>query len=768
MKSLSLVVFILIFCHNALGQQQVACPWVIRGKVVHSENGESIEAAHIYINELNTGVISDSRGNFRIQNLCPGDYTLKVQYLGHKTYETKINVTANTNYTVRLEAQDLDLEGVDIHGHQDAVLTTNTISSIYGEVLRSLRGKSLGETLKRIPGITTFSSGNNIQKPVIHGLHSNRILILNNGIRLEGQQWGRDHAPEIDPFLAKDIAVVKGAETVRFGPDAMGGVILVNPAPLPVKATSSGDFSLIGFSNGRGLNAAGTYTGGSAKIKGLGYRIQGSGKQIGNVQSPGYIQNNTGLRELNFSSAVGYSSSRLGAELYFSHYQSTIGILRDAHTGNLTDLEAIIANGRPFSEGDFTYSINNPQQAVGHQLAKAKLHYHLPNSGMLNLQYGFQRNQRQEFDRRRGELNERASLEMVLFSNTLDLSYVHKTRKNWNGSLGINMMQQANSNIPGTGVIPLIPNFDLFNIGFFAIEKYTSGPLELEAGVRYDYRTVDAARFVRGNLQERAFEFQNFTSFIGGVYSFSPSLTFNSSLGTAWRPPNINEQFSQGLHHGMAAVELGNPDFVSERALKWLNTLNYSGSKINIEATAYANRINNYIYLNPTDQQLVSLRGSFNVFEYLQADADFWGFDFSAIYQLSDHWDVFSRSSIVRAKNRLDDSFFPFIPADRIETGINYNLDLNNASPIQFGISHLAVARQNREPIFDFAPAPEAYHLWNISASSKYELSTGNLLHFSFEVDNLFNRLYKDYMNQFRYYTHELGRNLIFKIHYEF
>jgi iron complex outermembrane receptor protein len=761
------LIFISIIQFPKLWAQE-DCKITLRGKVIHLENNEPIEGAFIWLLASEKGAVTDALGNFRIQNICPGENTIKVQYLGHKEYLEEISINSNSNLTIRLVAEDVDLEGVDIHGHQDALLTSNAVSALYGQVLKESRGQSLGETLKRIPGVTTYSSGASIQKPVIHGLHSNRILILNNGVRLEGQQWGSEHAPEIDPFLAKEISVVKGAESVRFGSDAMGGVILVNPSPLPVKAGLSGEIDLIGFSNGRGINGAAYITGGSAKTPGLGYRLQTSSKISGNIQAPDYMLDNTGVREFNISGALGYSNSKLGTELYFSHFQTTIGILRDAHTGNLTDLESIIANGRPFNNPDFTFDIINPRQEVDHQLLKMKLHYHLNDGAKLNLQYAFQRNHRQEFDKRRGDLNERPSLDLELFTNTLDIGYSHQTRKNWDGSVGIGLIQQANSNIPGTGVVPLIPNFDVLNLGAFAIEKFTSGPLEIEGGLRYDYRWVKAARIQSGELEERNFEFNNFSAFLGGVYAFSRNWTFSSNFATAWRPPNINEQFSQGLHHGLASIEIGNPDFVSEKSYKWLNTINYSNSKLNIELTGYANRIDNYIFLNPIEEGLITIRGTFNVFEYLQTDANFLGADFNSVWEITDRWEFYSRASMVRAYNLSEDSYLPFIPADRIENGLSFKLQaVTGKLSSKLFVSNLSVARQNREPDFDFAPAPPGYSIWNIGIQNSFKTNK-NILNIGLHVNNLLDSAFKDYMNRFRYFTHEIGRNVFLKLNYEF
>lgn len=759
---------IIYFSLFQIATAQDLCNHILRGKVVHLENNEPIEGAFIWIANQEKGTISDSQGNFRISGLCQERIIIKVQYIGHKEKIDTIDVISNLNITFRLAAEDLRLEGIDIHGHQDALLTSNAISSIYGEFLRESRGKNLGEVLRRIPGITSYSTGQSIQKPVIHGLHSNRILIMNNGVRLEGQQWGAEHAPEIDPFLAKEIAVVKGAETVRFGPEAMGGVILVNPAPLPLKPEFKGEFDLVGFSNGRGINAAAMVQGGSEKIKGLGYRVQTSSKLAGNIQTPDYMLDNTGIKEFNFSGALGYSSNKLGAEAYFSHFQSTIGILSDSHTGNLSDLESIIANGRPFREADFAYKIDNPKQEVDHQLFKLKAHYHLNEGVKLNLQYALQRNHRQEFDRRRGELNNRPSLDMELFTNTLDFNFTHQTGKNWDGSIGFSMMQQANSNIPGTGVTPLIPNFDMWNFGIFAIEKFTKGPIEIEGGLRYDFRNLQSARFVNRELEEYNLNFQNFSTFLGGVYAFDRNWTFSTNFATAWRPPNVNELFSQGLHHGLAAIELGNPDFVSEKSFKWLNSLNFERGNFIAEFTGYINRINNFIFLAPREEQFVSLRGTFNVFEYLQTDVLLYGSDLSVKWEISKSFEFFSRSSLIRANDLLNEGNLPFIPADRTENGLSFlfqNMKGSNSPKIT--ISNLFVARQNREPDFDFAPAPSAYSIWNLGINKSFQIKD-NHLNLGIQVLNLFDQSYRDYMNRFRYFTDEIGRNLFIKLNYEF
>jgi iron complex outermembrane receptor protein len=541
-------------------------------------------------------------------------------------------------------------------------------------------------------------------------------------------------------------------------------VILVNPPTLPTSKKQLTEINFLGASNGRMGNIAASHTGGSEKIPGLGYRIQGSAKKAGNVRTPEYFQANTGMSEYNFSGAIGYSSKKLGVEGYYSFFNTELGILRDSHTGNLSDLLEIIKNGEPFTKPDFTYQVNNPRQVVSHHLAKVNTHYHINPGLKLNFKYGFQLNQRQEFDRRRGELNVRPSLDLELFTNTLDIFLDHSQKSNWSGSVGVNVIQQANTNVPGTGVTPLIPNYDMINSGIYLMEKYLKGPLELEGGIRYDYRSVQTARFVGNILQEADLSYQNFSAFFGGLYQLSPYFAFTSNLGTAWRPPNVNELFSQGLHHGAAAVEIGDANLNSEKSIKWVNGLEYEGKDATVELTTYVNHINDYIYSNPTGDTFVSLRGTFNVYEYLQANALFYGIDLSGTYTFTNQLNGYFKGSMIRAKNTDSQTYFPFIPSDRMDWGISYSF---GAKENRVTLSNMLVARQKREPVFDLAPAPEGYALLNLAYHKKFDFAS-NLLHISFQVNNLLNTEYKEYMNRFRYFTADMGRNIQLKLNYQF
>jgi iron complex outermembrane receptor protein len=187
--------------------------------------------------------------------------------------------------------------------------------------------------LKGISGVQSLQTGSSISKPIIHGMHSSRVIILNQGVRQEGQQWGSEHAPEVDPFVSKNIQVIKGPAGLRYGGDAIGGLILMEPNSLPDTSGISGEAQTIFFTNGRQFVTSGMLEGGFKNVNGWGWRVQGTLKNGGNIKTANYNLANTGVEEQNFSTALGYKNQKFGTDLFISRFQSIIGIYSGSHIG---------------------------------------------------------------------------------------------------------------------------------------------------------------------------------------------------------------------------------------------------------------------------------------------------------------------------------------------------------------------------------------------------------------------------------------------------
>ena len=755
---------------NQVLAQSPGCHCSIEGKVT-SANG-SLGQASIRLITPKRQTITNGEGFFSFDRLCPGEYEVLIRYQGYTDQQFRCKLDSGLHLAIRLEETTLLLEAVTVQAQREAAGAVHLATSLDKTELDKARGGNLAESLRDITGVNLLQTGPTIAKPIIHGLHSNRVLILNNGIRQEGQQWGSEHAPEIDPFIATKLSVIKGAAAVRYGSDALGGVIIVTPPDLPRAPGLTGELHLVGQSNGRQGTASGSLAG---YARGIGWRVQATGKRGGNLHTPQYFLANTGLREVNFSGAVGYHREKFGGEIFYSRFSTEIGILASAHIGNLTDLNFALQSPRPvypvrFND-EFTYAIQSPRQKIAHHLLKANGHLQMGQMGKLTFQYGLQANSRREFDQRRSSAaTDRAALDLQLITHTLDVVLEHRPIGPLQGSVGLSGLFQDNHNVPGTGIRPLVPDYRAGSGGIFVIEKWIKNTFELEVGARYDYRHLTAWRFDRNDQLTRPdFNFHNVSGTVGAYFEWSDQLNFRSNLASAWRAPAPNELFSEGLHHGVAALEFGRADLRPEQAYKWINTIQYTNPKIRFEATLYYNKIDNYIYLNPQLPPELTIRGAFPVFNYDQTNARFWGLDGSLRVNLGPAVYYTAKGAMVRARDVSHQAYLPWIPTDRIENGLTWRVPNRLGwQDAYLSVNSLSVARQRRyEGQSDYAAPPSGYTIYHLDAGLAWPLGKQKLaVHFS--IRNLGNLAYRDYLNRFRYFTDETGRNFILRLNYFF
>lgn len=714
--------------------------------------------------------LSDMDGFCSFQSVCAGALHIHVLAIGYETIDKDVVVANMDTLTIYLNEERQSLDDVEITGHKQALTTTASSATLNQKDLNQVSGKSLANALEGINGVSMLQTGATISKPVIDGMYSNRILILNNGVKQEGQQWGVEHAPEIDPFIAQSVTVVKGAGAVRYGGDAIGGIVLVNPAPLPNDSTLHGSFQAVGISNGKMGAASGMLSGNSKKWQAWSWRIQGTAKKSGNMKTPNYFLENTGMNELNYSAALGYHKEHFESEIYYSHFNTELGIFKESEIGSVEDLKKHIDYGRPYQNGEFSYSISAPKQIVAHDLLKAKSHIHLNDYLHLNLQYAFQSDARKEYDIRRGGRSSIPSMDLNLKDHDLQVSVDYFDGLKWKGELGVAANYQENKNIPGTFTTPLIPDYIAQNLGAFAIANYFLPQGQLEAGIRYDYKYLSALGYDRDqHLYGGVRNFNNFSGSLGAKWDFTSHWHINTNVGSAWRSPSVNELYSNGLHSGAASFELGDSTLKSETAVKWITTVNYDRNWFQGSIDVFAHYFDHYIYLNPSGQFVESLQGVFPAFQYAQTNARFLGINLQLQATILEHFVYKFKGSVLGAKDLDQDQFLPMIPANRLEQSIQYNFpNYSGWKNTIFQIGHSFVGKQSRyNPLSDYAAPPPSYHLF------KFAIGTDLVLHnqefnIHFSIQNLFNTEYKDYMNRFRYYAHDLGRSIELRIAYHF
>jgi len=741
------------------------CNFSISGTINEEHTNEKLDFASLQILELNIITTTDSVGNFQFKNLCKGFYTLAYTHPGCKTEYQKINLEKNETLQLHLHHNEIDLNEVTIAQHKRESAPTQQVETLKDQTLFETRGMNLGDALKTLSGVSALKTGATIAKPVIHGMTGNRILLVSNGVRLESQQWGSEHAPEIDAYLAKKITVIKGASAIRYGSDAIGGVILIDPEALPSKPGIGAEFNYaVGSVNGQN-DFSFLLQGNAKKQPAFSWRTQGTYRFGGNVHSPNYFQKNTGFNEGNGSVALGWKKEKYGFELFGSYFNTKIGILSAAHTGSLADLEAAIHASQPKESAEFSYTIGRPYQKVQHILSK--LHSYLnTKKGVFALDITYQYNIRDEYDKYPPRNNTLAALNhpalrLEIQTITGEFSWEKKV-KQWQNLAGAQFFTQTNSYKYGY----LIPAFWNFAGGLFTVERWSNKKMEVELGARIDYRWTQAILVERGKKREPIYQYIIPTASLGLDYHITEKLKYNANIGLAWRAPSMSELFISGLHHSTATVEIGDEQLKAEQSLSITTGITYRNQWLHADVSLYSHLFKNYIYGKPDTQPILTIRGYFPVLRYVQTDAAISGSDINlAVFPIR-QLELSAKASLLWAVNLKTKDWLEQMPSQRFNYSIRYTINgTKDFSNLYLALSVVHVLRQNLLPknYADYLPAPKAYWLLNFDCGTTIPIKNQKIS-VGFTIQNMLNKTYREYMNRFRYFTDEPGINVMARI----
>ena len=629
----------MLFCHHFVGfAQNNPCTYSVVGKVLDADTEEPVPYAVVKIDGVDKYTTSDTSGNFRIDGLCSEDNTLIISCIGYADSTKEHDHDSEFHFYLTQEVTGL--EEVTIEAEREKEKGTESISQVtVGKAeIASNPTQSLASVLSRQQGLTFISSGNNVQLPVIHGLYGNRILVLNNGLKHGFQNWGTDHAPEIDISAANSVTVVKGAAGVRYGPEALGGAIIVEPNPLLLNNPLYAQLGTGYQTNGRGYNVNLEVGQGTENWS---YFANGTYTRIGDRQAPNYNLTNTGKEEKAFSLGVLRHLDKWDFKLYYSFVDQNLALLRASFVSSPEAIIQAFNAEVPVPADPFSYTINEPNQTTQHHLAKAEVNWWYADRARLSFIGGVQLNKRDEFDVRRNA--DLPIIDLDLLTYDYQLEWKHPEWHGLDGLVGVQYFSQNNDNNPGTNTTPFIPNYNTDRFSAFAIESIDFGKNTLEAGVRFDFETNDVrGRETNQDIFRDNYSFTNLTASLGFVRQFSGNSVFRSNLGTAWRTPNVAELFSFGqegfrLVYGMLryvevdgtppidtdmVIPLDNSDVEPERGYKFINEFETGKNGNSHNITLYSHFIENYIFDRPIFVT-GSFRGPMSAFIYDQVDALF-------------------------------------------------------------------------------------------------------------------------------------------------
>lgn len=775
------------------------CDFTLQGTIVDIHDDSQLAGATVILVETNAAKLADFDGNFKFSNLCAGTYKLQISHPECSTKVFTVDLRDNKPKVFKLEHHLEELNEILIKGSSYYTKAESILENrISQETIDNNSNASLGDVLKNISGVSSLNTGSTVVKPVINGLHSSRITIINNGVRQQDQEWGAEHAPNIDLNTAGNITVIKGASALQYSGDALGGVIVTEPAPITLRDTIYGKTIATGQTNGRGGSLTSTLT--KSYENGWFGRFQGTAKRYGDFEAPDYVLSNTGLSEQDFSINVGVNKIKYGVNVFYSLYKNELGILRASDLGAAEDVVIAINSDVPLIINDFTYDIDAPSQDVTHQLTKLSGFYNWDNLGKLNFTYDLQRNKRLEFDIRRDSEDTRPSVDLRLTTHNLSLSLESDLSDKVSLKTGVVGNYQENFADPATGVRRIIPDYDQYKLAVYGItDVVLSDKWIAEFGARFDYTFMDVFKFYGTSFfEERGYDiefpeiiieelgnqvltnpkltFNNFSATAGFSHKFSEEYALFANYSLASRAPNPAELFSEGLQQGAARIELGDLRFNSEVAQKTTITFQKKSDRFSFAINGYASFINDFILIEPSDVR-TTIRGTFQVAEYRQTNARLLGIDTDVSYKLTDALSVTNKFSFIRGVDTSRDESLIDIPATTINTSIDYTLPIKKE--VYIGLESTAVFRQNKFPdnnfeVFlpetqtfesvDVSTPPDAYHLFHFNAGTSFNLGNSSKLNLNLKITNVLDTSYREYLNRLRFYADELGRNILLQV----
>lgn len=754
------------------------CQASIEGHVEDTDTREKLASATVTLSDTLGGKqvflmqVTNGSGDFRFMSVCPGTYLLRVSHIHCDTLYRVIQVEDSLHLDLYLPHEKKTLSDVLVLGTVAGSGVDRTTLS--GRRLEEYRGLSLSEALSAMPGITLLQTGNNIAKPMVNGLQGNRVVMVNNGIRQEGQQWGNEHAPEIDPFIAEKFSLLRGVEALRYGSDAIAGVIRVEPRALRNDSLVHVSAQAGYFTNNRMFVVSALQERSLGRQRQLAYRLQGTWRRGANSATPDYRLDNTGLAESNFSVTVSYKRKKTQSELYVSQFRTRVGIFTGSHIGNISDLLNAIAAPRPDSVflGQHTYRIGRPSQAVVHRLMKWNT---LTDAwgGRLRLLLSAQQNHRQEYDVVRNPDNTRPQMDLFIQTAAEELSWESQEGRTGRQTLGLSGLQQQNVY---SGRY-FIPNYTAWGLGAYTFRKWQLTHWDLQAGARIDHKSISTLRLrYDGDTFDYSFRFTTWASTFAVTHSPARwhDLRIGFLLGYASRAPQVNELLSDGIHHGTATYEKGDIRLRPEKALSARMDLHWQDHdhRFIAELSPHVSVIDDFIYQQPVpDSPVLTNAGAFPLWIYRQTDALLRGLDLRLTYQPRPGLQLEGSYIMLRASQRKPKDWLILMPADRLKGRAALSLnDRGRWKSNELSLEGLYVFRQTRVPDgngqpTDYAAPPPGYALFALNLSTRLAWS-GQSLTLSLSVRNLLNRSYRDYLNQFRYFTDEMGRNMSLRLQY--
>ena len=752
----------------------------LTGRIMDAKTGELLPGASVYFADDKIGTLADANGKYSLSNIPSGHHVIEITHAGYATLVVHLELNSDMERDFKLSSIVVENQGVIVTGVSGATSIRKTpvpVTSIRKTALLQSSSSNIIDALSHVPGVSQLSTGPAISKPFIRGLGYNRVVVVNEGVRQEGQQWGDEHGVEIDELSVGRVEVLKGPASLMYGSDAIAGVInFITHTPVAA-GTMKGNL-LSNYQSNNGLLAINGNI--AANKNGLNWNLYGTFKSAGDYKNKydGKVLNSR-FNEKNFGGYIGINKSWGYSHIIFSRFDQRIGLIegeRDNATGKF-----LLFSGTPIervaTKADLdTRDLFVPQQRVQHNKFILDNNFAI-NKVRLKINLGYQNNQRQEFG------NPEDSREKSLFFDLKTINYNMQLqlpeRKEWHTTIGINGMRQTNEN---KGEEVLIPAYTIFDIGGFVYVQRLFKKATLSGGLRIDNRSVNSKELKDGGTTKfNAFthSFSNFSGSVGISVEPGDAITLKANIARGFRAPALAELASNGAHEGTNRYEYGNQTLGSETSLQVDGGLELNYAHFSFAASAFYNRMNDFIFYRKLESvsgrdSLVNLNGDFiPAFKFDQQNAKLYGIEGSVdIHPHPMDWLHFE-NTISFVRGRFDKSIdgssnLPLIPAARLISELRG--DFKKTGKTFHGLYAKIEADKTfsqKHPFsgYDTETATSGYTLLNAGIGADI-LGTKKQTVFSlhFAINNISDIAYQNHLSRLKYTAENLvtGRNGLF------
>ena len=657
---------------------------------------------------------------------------------------------------------------------------TAPVSIVTPQILKATASTNIIDAIAHQPGVSQLTTGGSISKPIIRGLGYNRVVVMSEGVRQEGQQWGDEHGVEVDGSSVGSVEILKGPASLMYGSDAMAGVVILHAQPTLAEGELKGNISTEYQTNNGLFNYSLQMAGNQ---KGVVWDARYSDKMAHAYKNKydGYVPGSQ-FRERAGRLMLGLNKGWGHSRLTWTAYHLTPGIVegeRDAETGELDHEDGWTGH---------QYSKTLPFQQVKHYKVVWDNSLNL-SSGYLKAIIGYQQNRRQEFEEEMDEYE----LYFKLHTLTYDLRYVSNEFNGWKLSTGIGGMYQKSGN---EGEEYLIPDYRLFDFGFYATATKSLGDnWTLNGGLRYDHRRLHGYELMEdGDVRFANFSrhFNGVTGSIGAVCNINEHFNLRLNLARGFRTPNMSELASNGVHEGSLRYEIGNQDLKAEYSMQADLGLEFTSQYVSAQLSLFANRIDNYIF---THRLADEIEEGYLTYAYTQGDARLLGFeagvDLHPVHSV--HFsNTFSFVDAQQMHAEPGTKYLPFTPAPKWASELKWELFHHSHTTVNHHHTTDAAHRSVLNNLYiaagldcylkqshiysadDTETATPGYALLNLSAGTDIQVKGKKIAEFYITADNLLNKAYQNHLSRLKYAdenvvtgrrgVYNMGRSITFKL----